>query len=167
MTKLIVDCKPFHELDVQKSTFIVLVYTNRIPPHLIFINDGWYYSLEYNGLKQGSVSSLLKTFEIKIIPVLFIKIIMLFDKKLVKKIFEKYSLQKENATCLEPIKELMTEPTANYIYELVPLLLKRRAISGFYHLNMEKLLANNQFEFRNYTKKEIFEHINKLKKKDA
>lgn len=167
MTNLVVDCSPFNLTDLQESNFIALVYANRIPPHLMYVSNGQYFSLEHNGLKIASTDSLMKTVELKRIPLLLVQVINKYDQKVITSIFQKHSLGSNNATCLDPIKELFGDMESNYIYELLPQLMKRGLIEGFYALNMDLELTNNQFEFQNYTKKEIFEHINRLNQRDA
>ena len=152
----------FESDDLRLGHWIVVLRAKNIPPHIGFLSNEKYYSLEYDGLHVANLNTLLRGIEAKSIEALLVKIDGEIDN--VDTVMNKYELSDE-VTCLFPVRELCAQLNedsfkAQYVFELIPFLSNNGLIKSVYGLNLGT--ANNRFDFPVYTKKEIFERIRSL-----
>lgn len=128
--------KEFHEEDLQKGLFIVVLHATRIPPHIGMIANGKYHSLSIKGQEiNKSIEALTKNTVWRKIPSLFIKIKphktfsdIYLKEHFISDIQQFLRVDIGIATCLSPLKlffeEVYNMPMKNvdYLYQLLPLL---------------------------------------------
>lgn len=159
---------------IQDEFFIFMFRTTKIPPHLGVVVEGKVYDITVNGPTVGlEVSQFLRLIHQKSIETLFIQLDLHhtnFNKKdLIEEKIVKYKQVTELVTCLTPIKEIVSEfyqinvSKVNFIFELLPLLSKKKLITNVYHLNMGKQIENSVFRLKKYTMEDIQESIRCLK----
>lgn len=158
---------PFKEHDFT-GIYIALINPDKIP-HLIFIENGAYFTLTYNACVIGKpflpYLQKLKRLQKKII---FLKLKGEFTST--RNEFNKFkSADTTNITCFVPIKNILKpDSNAEMIHELIPELYENQIVDEASHLNMEDdLNFQNDFPLSVYTKKMIFSYIEHLKTKDA
>jgi len=146
------------------GVYICVLYAQKIPPHLILCVNGQYFSLEHKGLQMGSTEQLERTISLKKIPTLIVELKHQVSIEEVKEIFNKYALTK-GITCLQPIKNLLNQSDAEFIFELIPKLKGKQKVKAFYHLFLTSYLKEGTFTMRRYTKIDILRYIEELKAK--
>ncbi len=161
---------PIHELslpDLRSGVWIVLIDADKIPPHLMLIEQGVCHSLEYDGYKTYTPSALFKIFTTKKKAVLAAKV--QYDSLNAASFFSSYE-NTSGFTCLYPIKDCIQSKGldvsgVNFIFELLPQLDKKNGITLYKGLNL--VLENERFTYQTYTREEIDRRIENLKKQDA
>lgn len=161
---------PIHDLslsDLQSGMWIILIDADKIPPHLMLVEDGVCHSLEYDGYKTYKPSTLFKIFNSKRKAVLAAKLD--FAAVNASFFFERYQ-DKSGFTCLYPIKDYIDEQgidvsNVHFIFELLPELDKVNSILLYKGLNLS--LENDQFLYQTYTREEIDRRIENLKNQHA
>ena len=157
-----------------KGIYNVVLYANRIPPHLALMINGKVFSLGVNGPKVNmDVEDLSKLIRSKSIETLFFQlkgsedytVLQLVEK--LKELTLAYSgLDAGGTTCLNPIKEFChsvykTDITGvNFIFDLLPKL--GNAVISHFHLNMESCLSKGVFYLEKYTMEALDNMINKI-----
>ena len=85
-----------------------------------------------------------------------------------KSCFEKYAcVDTEQVTCLVPLIDCVAPKSeAQFIYELIPELSEKGRINEIFQLNGDHLLdSKGNFSLREYSKSDIFDHVQELKSK--
>jgi len=150
--------------NLSKGTFLCLFGTDKIPPHLGLVVDGKYYSTSAKGSRLGeNVQLVLRRVKQSKIPTLFIQLDIADDVQKLVATFENYPKLKENQTCLLPIKDYIKSigedvTSANFVFELIPILHSRELITNCFSLNMK----DTSFELKVYSKADIVNRIVKL-----
>ncbi|MBN4051416.1 hypothetical protein JYU16_01230 [bacterium AH-315-M05] len=166
--------QPLPENTPNKGIFIVVLYANRIPPHLSLMINGKVFSLSVNGPKVNmGVDDLSKLIRSKSIETLFFQLKDQEDStvlQLIEKMRELTlaypGLDAGGATCLNPIKEFClsvykTDITGvNFIFDLLPKL--GNVVIAHFHLNMESCLSDGVFYLEKYTIDDIDNMIRRL-----
>lgn len=155
---------PLSESDLNLGTYLCLFGTDKIPPHLGLIVNGKYYSTSAKGSRVGEKANLiLRRVKQSTIPTLFIKLDIVEDNQKLIAAFGNYPKLKEKQTCLLPIKDYISSigedvSKANFVYELIPILLESNLIKDSYSLYMK----DASFELAIYSKQDIVNRIVKL-----
>jgi hypothetical protein len=155
---------PLVAKNLNSGTFLCLFGTDKTPPHLGMVVDGKYYSTSAKGSRVGeNVELILRRVNQSAIPTLFIKLDIAEDILKLVIAFENYPKLKENQTCLLPIKYYINSmgedvTSANFVFELIPILLNRKLISNFFSLYMR----DSSFELTVYSKEDVVNRIVKL-----
>ena len=150
--------------NLSKGTFLCLFGTDKIPPHLGLVVDGKYYSTSAKGSRIGeNVKLVLRRVKQSTIPTLFIQLDIVEDVQKLVSAFENYPKLKQNQTCLLPIKDYINSAgedvaSANFVFELIPILHDRKIIKASFSLNMN----DSSFELKVYSKADIVNRIVKL-----
>lgn len=159
--------------DFSKGIFILLFDARTIPPHLLLSIDGKIYSLTDAGRQMGSsLEKLLLFVKRKKVPTLFVE---WSDTKgmgseklenLVRNCFLKYDRVKDGkVSCLFPIRDAVSAilgeemETANFVFELLPLMEKQKALGKVFEMNMRNEIENGEFELLRYTEEELKEAL--------
>jgi len=164
---------PANEIVLQNDVFLVLLYANRIPPHLAVSINGKLFTLTVKGASVDTeLSTLLKLIRKNKIETVFIKLSVppLFSLEQLRNEIKKYTLAYPRvgvgiATCLAPIKDFChsvyeTETNKiNFVFELFPKLNEQHITGKIYHMNMENYISQNTFTLRTYGMNEIYEGI--------
>ena len=162
--RIIENITPLLAKNLNRGTFLCLFGTDKIPPHLGLVVDGKYYSTSAKGSRVGeNVEPILRRVNQSSIPSLFIKLIITEDIQKLITAFESYPKLKENQTCLLPIKDYINSigedvTSANFVFELIPILHNRKLISDSFSLYMN----DSSFELKVYSKEDIVNRIVKL-----
>ncbi len=154
--------------DLKSGVWIGLLNCHKSPPHLVFIDNGTVYSLEYEANRSYNSEKLLKLIQQKQKPSVFFKVDV-NTNGMTPGTFASYDKIGAQQTCLNPIKDLLKSAgiddvdECDYVYELVPQLAKLNLLIDVKGHLVTTNPSNNHFYFQIYTKKEIFDRIEKLK----
>ena len=162
--RIIENITPLLAKNLNRGTFLCLFGTDKIPPHLGLVVDGKYYSTSAKGSRVGENAELiLRRVNQSTIPTLFIKLDIAEDIQKLATAFKNYPKLKENQTCFLPIKDYINSigedvTSANFVFELIPILHNRKLISDSFSLYMN----DSSFELKVYSKEDIVNRIVKL-----
>ncbi len=162
--RIIKNITPLLAKNLNRGTFLCLFGTDKIPPHLGLVVDGKYYSTSAKGSRVGENAELiLRRVNQSTIPTLFIKLDIAEDTHKLAIAFENYPKLKESQTCLLPIIDYINSigedvTSANFVFELIPILHNRKLISDSFSLYM----YDSSFELKVYSEEDILNRIVKL-----
>lgn len=163
--------------DLERGTWIMLYHVNQVPPHLVLIHDGNYYSLSVKGTKIAEpLESLIRNIQTKQHQCLAFSIDLSSSEiqnksSLLKKYFEHFEEPEAGViTCLFPIRSALTELLNRYfercefVFELYKELKKYNLILNAVQINMNDLLdENGGFHLTVYQREDIDACIDRLK----
>jgi hypothetical protein len=166
---------PASDTVILNDVFLILLYANRIPPHLALSVNGKLFTLTVKGANvDGPLEPLLKLIKQKRIETLFIRLEVpaLFTPEDLRKEIRTFTLAYPRvgegiATCLNPIKDFCGEiydpasRNVNFIFDLLPILQENGAANECYEMNLGPLLSGNEFSIMKYTMQDIYEGIKK------
>jgi len=164
---------PVEESKLEKDIYLVFLHATRIPPHLAISVCGKIVSLSVKGAHvDGELKTLLKLIHQHKIGTLFIKLSVpeVFTTQHLYDEIKKYTLLYPRvdygiATCLSPIKDFCSEiyktnfQKINFVYDLLPELIKQNAIGSVTQINLNSFLIGNSFYLSKYTMNDIYEGI--------
>lgn len=154
--------------DIDEGTFLLLVEPHNIP-HLVFLQDGRYYSLTYKGVELGfSFPPYLEKLVRLQKKIIFLEVDR--SKESPFQVFSDYvAAGEDDQTCFFPIKQLLKpESEAQLIFELIPELYADGIIKDAMHFGLNELLdEEGNFELSEYTKSDVLAYIANLKEKYA
>ncbi|MCW3070178.1 MAG: hypothetical protein JWO44_68 [Bacteroidetes bacterium] len=141
--------KAFHEDELLKGVYLVVLHASRIPPHIGLIAGKKYHSLTIKGQETDhSIEALLKNIRMRKIPSLFIKIKAhpVFSNDFLKEHFiqdvqQFPKVSVGGATCLSPVKLFFEKAyevplsNVNYLFELLPELEQNKLVEQVSALN--------------------------------
>jgi len=164
---------PAQEAVLLNDVFLVVLYANRIPPHLAVSVNGKLFTLTVKGATvDGELSTLLRLIRKRNIESLFIKLsvpaFFTFPELLGE--IRKYTLAYPRvdvgiATCLSPIKDFCATvydtdlKNVNFVFDLLPKLYEQKIITYCYQINLERFLRGDSFLLSRYTMNDIYEGI--------
>ncbi|PCH98585.1 MAG: hypothetical protein COB85_01330 [Bacteroidetes bacterium] len=161
-----------------EGAYIILLYSNRIPPHLSFMFNGLVYSLSVSGPKVGLKFEELQRLTVKKnIECLYFKLTepdfggnSKAIHNLLKIVTTRYkTVDPLIATCLYPIRDFSIKAygvdvtNVRFIFDLLPILYKHNLILGCFQQNMDDIVYAGDFTLRNYTMSDIENCINQYK----
>lgn len=154
-----------------KGIFIVILYANKVPPHIGLCLHDNFFSLKVSGAEIISKEALFRSIQIKKIPSLFVRLNANYGEEnlllMSKNIFESSHALDENTSCLDPIKEWseyvfsINSNGINSIHDLMPLLKEKDVVMESYGFHLA-ITAENTYEIEYYGKNEIRARINQL-----
>lgn len=159
---------------LKRDVYLVMMYANRIPPHILLSVNGKLFSLSVKGnLVDEDLILYLRTIKKHKIETLFIKFFVpeIFTMSQLHQTITKITLsyphlEPGSITCLAPVKDFCSNiyhtdtKDVKFIFDLLPKLEKQGIIGCTYHLNMEKyLLSENNFALNTYSMFEVNENI--------
>lgn len=170
----------FYANAIKRGIYLVLVYADRIPPHIGMLIDNEYHSLSIKGQEINVPgNALLKNIGLRKIPTVFIKIKKhpVFSNQYLNesfieqvKLFDKVNT--EGNTCLSPIKLFFDEYYAikkeniRLIFDLLAYLKKNDFIEETSGMNLSEI-KENIFYLQPYNesdlKSKIIDEIEKIK----
>lgn len=108
------------EIDFSKNVIWVL-HADKIPPHIGFSADNTFFSLKVSGKDEGlHTDNVLELIQRKRIPTLLIQ---LADIRLLETVKSEYDLFEcavfGSITCLNPIRNLLSQPEATQLSDLL------------------------------------------------
>lgn len=170
-----------NEVVLLNDVYLILLYANRVPPHLAVSVNGKLFTLTTKGATiDGELSSMLRLIKKNNIETIFVQLNVpsLFTVDQLHDEIKKYTLAYPRvdvgiATCLNPIRDFCgsvydTESkNANFIFELLPMLEAKRAVGECFYMNMEHFIKDDSFALRTYGMNEIFEGIRKANLMEA
>lgn len=165
--------KKMEESFLSTDVFLIIIYANRIPPHLAVSVSGNLFTLTVKGATvNSSVVPLFQLIRSKKIESIFVKLSIppLFTLDDLNEQIKKYTLAYPRvdigiATCLAPIKDFCNRiydtpiEKVNYVYDLLDMLDAQGKLQDCYHLNLEQYLKDDQFMLRKYSMSDIYEGI--------
>jgi hypothetical protein len=171
MSKVVLkNIKPFIYLDPGK-TYLVLIAIDKEPPHLGFITNGKYYSVSTNGVKNGvDAEMIIKSLNKKNVPTILLEIYYNFDNTFLVEYYNSLKPLQENQSCFIPIRHILSQKDvefrhAQYVFELIPILIAKDALTSVYHINAEHLMKYMTFQLKEYTQEDInaaIKNVNQL-----
>ena len=155
--------------ELSNHSWIVVLHSSCIPPHIGILINGSYNSLTIKGHETDvDISVLLKTIQQKKIEAVFLKLKKhpVFSLDYQKEIFQiqvkQFTQVKPNeASCLSPVKLFLTEFYAvqlmekELLYELVERLKQNDYIDKVLGLNIENQINSKEFYFPIYSYTEL------------
>lgn len=134
---------------VARGLWIVLYHADRIPPHLMLISEGKYFSLSVKGNHLGEpVEPMLRYARSKKHKLVFYQVQLpselAFTEEFLRSFFKRYEAPEAGkVTCLYPIREFLEALSpkgfvhAAFVFELFALLDKSGFSGSHAHLHME------------------------------
>lgn len=163
---------------IEEGLFLFMHRATRIPPHLGIIYNGKMYDITLLGPNLGiDASEFLSTIVKKYTKTIFFEIqkpkaistkniqLLLLEK------MKQFNNVSESTSCIAPLKLFFEEAyqinttQVNFIFDLIPLLIKNRLIINTYHLNLERNMSENEFLLKIYSKEDIINCIQALNRK--
>ena len=165
---------PVHDAVLLNDVYLVLLYANRIPPHLLIAINGKTFTLSVKGASvDGELAALLNLIRKKNIETIFIRLSLpaLFTLDQLKEQIRACTLAYPRAdigiaTCLSPIKDFChsiyetEKQNVNLIFDLLPQLQEKNIIKECYQINLNHLVKeSNTFKIKIYQVNDVFEAI--------
>jgi hypothetical protein len=165
---------PVHDAVLLNDVYLVLLYANRIPPHLLIAINGKTFTLSVKGASvDGELAALLTLIRKKNIETIFIRLSLpaLFTLDQLKEQIRACTLAYPSAdigiaTCLSPIKDFChsiyetEKQNVNLIFDLLPQLQAKNIIKECYQINLNHLVKeSNTFKIKIYQVNDVFEAI--------
>lgn len=153
-----VDVKP----ENWECSFLWIIHSNKIPPHIGFSSSGSYFSLKATGSDFNlPVNRLFNSLKAKKCE--FILVEVLHENRLnqVQEAFEKYPvLSHQNNTCLSPILNIFEISNQIMLPDLLRILEKNQLISSIFAFNV----TESKLGIKQYSQSDIEERIEKLQR---
>lgn len=154
--------------DPEEGSYLLLIEPEQIP-HLVFLQDGRYYSLTYKGVELGfSFPSYLEKLIRMKKQMIFLEVERADQSPF--RVFSDYVAAGDNEqTCFFPIKKLLLpDSKSELIFQLIPELYAHGLIKNALHFGLsESLDDNGDFELSEYSKEDVLLHIANLKERYA
>ena len=164
---------PENKQNIYKGTWLAVLYTSRIPPHVGIVIDGNYNSLTIKGHELNiDLAVLIKTLQIKKIETLFIPLKKhpVFSTSYQLDVFQLYVQQfqrvSEDNTCLKPVKLFLQEFYAlpflenELLFELIERLKQNKYIDDAIAINLDHLInETNEIHLPIYNSQQLKEMI--------
>ncbi|CAG5084578.1 hypothetical protein [Parvicella tangerina] len=147
----------FHS-DEMTGNYLVLFGVDKIPPHIGYVQNQYYYSKSSQGVKRKfDFNKVISSINRKGLPTIVIE---LNGLSLDPDQFFIGSNLSKGESCLNPIKEMMGRSNeaikeVKYLFDLLDLLLKEGYIQKVEHLNCEKFISNGSISLKKYTQEDI------------
>lgn len=166
-----------NEDKLQTGLFIFMFRATRIPPHLGIIANGKLYDISLQGPNTDiPVDEFYKTVKKRKSEVVFIELnkpqFSSFLDDEIKYLVNKYWKVTPAVSCLAPVKDFLNEvysvesvQTADFIFELLPILEQNNLIKEISEIGLFNKLKNNSLNIIKYTKKDIENCIEALNRK--
>lgn len=163
-----------HDAELLNDVYLVLLYANRIPPHLLVAVNGKTFTLSVKGASvDGELAALLTLIRKKNIETIFLKLSLppIFTINQLKEQIRACTLAYPRAdigiaTCLSPINDFChsiyntQKKNVNLIFDLLPQLKEKKIIKKCYQMNLNHLVQDsNTFKIRVYQVNDVFEAI--------
>ncbi|MEX1001872.1 MAG: hypothetical protein WDZ35_07145 [Crocinitomicaceae bacterium] len=154
----------------KETTYLVLINPERIP-HLVFLQNGRFYSLTYLGTDLNrDFLPYFKRLQKGKNKMIFIALRHEASEQLTSDIFKRYKSAGDNQfTCFSPVKDiLLPNSRAEMIFELIPDLYENQKIVSVSQIGLDESVdKQGDFELSEYNKEDIFSYIQALKTKHA
>lgn len=149
----------FAETLLNQGTFLWVIHADKIPPHIGLSIDGGFYSLKAKGVDFNRDAALmLQVIKTKGIKTLFYRLPQM-DIAQVQEMFNRFTTaSSDSATCLQPIKELLSDAVSPTIHGLLETLAEREQLSEVYGLNIDASFNG----IKDYSLEEIHHRLDKL-----
>ncbi len=170
--------KDFSLNDLKQGLFIFLFRATRIPPHLGVITDGKLYDISLQGpntdipVEDFYTTVLKRNSEVVFIELKKPQFSSFLDDE-IKHLVNKYWRVSKEVSCLMPIKDFLEQSfgfssvqDAEFLFDLLPILVENTLIESVSQINLNKKLKNNRLELLKYSKKDIENCINALNRKE-
>ncbi|MBI4947865.1 MAG: hypothetical protein HY840_15855 [Bacteroidetes bacterium] len=162
---------PATEAVLMNDVYLILLYANRIPPHLLISVNGKIFTLSVKGANvDGELPALLSLIRRKNIETIFIQLHVpaFFRTEQLREEIRNCTLAYPRAdigvaSCLAPIKDFChsvydtDSKDVNLIFDLLPKLQEKNAMRNCYHMNLH--LTSNTFEIKRYEVNDVYEAI--------
>lgn len=163
---------------IKEGLFLFMYRATRIPPHLGIIYNGKMYDITLLGPNLGiDASEFLSTIVKKYTKTIFFEIQLAktidnirLEPLLIEKM-KQFNNVSESTSCIAPLKLFfeaayqINTTHVDFIFDLIPLLIKNRLIINTYHLNLERNMSENEFLLKIYNKEDIINCIQSLNRK--
>lgn len=162
--------------DLNSGTFIFIHRAGKIPPHIGMISGGIIFEITTHGPGfEQKGTDLLKSAIKRKIEMLFVELILPKNTQnsapeKLKKWVRTHQKVSNETSCLYPIRDFIQETfdlslnTDIFIFDLLPILKNKKLIKSTYQLNLEEKIKNGKFQFVRYTKKEVQQNIEAVKR---
>ena len=147
--------------DMNKSVFIWVWHADKVPPHIGLSIEGNYFSLKVNGKDElVPVEKVMHLLSKKKIASLFIELNTSLTLDIVTQSYADYTFAKKgSATCLTPIKRILSEDhSIDRLADLLELLESRNEIANIFGLN----LPSGYIGLQNYNASDISNRLELL-----
>lgn len=173
---------PANEAIARNGAYLVILYADRVPPHLSLSVNGQLFSLDVNGTTVGDdIGPLLRLIHKRNVETIFVELNLppLFDMEMLRRQVatstSAYPHVKAGlVTCLAPIKDMcaavyQTEiQDINFVFDLLPRLDAQKVLGQCFHFNMFQHLSSTlSFKLRTYSMLDINERISNARRVPA
>jgi hypothetical protein len=151
------------------SAYIVFVNALEKPPHIAFVWQNVYYSYGVAGIKKvHNASSVLSGYSKRHIPLVLFKLAFTIDYQLIERAFSGYTKLTLGNSCLNPIKDILTElgkidNTPCYAYDVVLHLINNSSISEVLSFSCTIQMEGNELSLPFYDQADINRCVEVLK----
>jgi hypothetical protein len=144
------------------SSFIWIIHSNKIPPHIGFSLDDSYFSLKATGSDFNlPVNRVFNSLKVKKCEFILVQVLIEKSLNQVQETFEKSpSLSKQNNSCLTPILSLFDIGSQLILPDLLRVLEKNQHISSIFAFNV----AESKLGIKQYSQSDIEDRIEKLQR---
>ncbi len=140
---------------------LILLYPNKVPPHIFVVSEGKFFDLKYNKSSIGDFQEIEQGLIAKGIPILYIHTDYKIDTLGFEDHFKNYKSLTKNLTCLSPIKDYLDWNEVRTVFDFIRRLELNKNNIDYTVYNIET--GNKSYEIKEYTEKEIKSYIQRLK----
>jgi hypothetical protein len=159
------------------GTYIFIFRASKIPPHIGIITGGQLFDITTVGPNKGvDVLAFYRTALKRKSEVVFVELFTsnstLNQTEVITEKVNHYWKVSDDVSCLNPVKDFIETSfnvdvqSSNFIFELLPILYDLELIKNVSQINLDKKISNNIFDIIKYTKLDIENCINALKRKE-
>ncbi len=162
-----------NQSELKQGVFVVLLDALKVPPHLLLIVSGKFFSISTLGASlDEDVDKYINFIQRKKTPAVFVKLCMpeIFTHedllKKVRKITQSYpKVDVGIATCLSPLRDFCSEVYStdkskiSLIFDLLDSLKNQNVIEAYFQMNLEQELQNGTLSLDKYSVFEVNEAI--------
>ena len=144
------------------SSFIWIIHSNKIPPHIGFSLDDSYFSLKATGSDFNlPVNRVFNSLKVKKCEFILVEVLIERSLNQVQETFEKSpDLFQQNNSCLTPILSLFDIDSQLILPDLLRVLEKNQHISSIFAFNV----AESKLGIKQYSQSDIEDRIEKLQR---
>lgn len=144
-----------------KGLKLILLYPNKVPPHIFIVSEGKFFDLKYNKSSVGTFQDFEQGLIAKGIPMLHIHTSLNIVTRDFEQHFKKYKSLTKELTCLSPIRDFLQWTDVKTIFDFIQNLDQNGVRMEFSGHNIKS--DNKVYEIKEYGEKEIKSYIQTLK----
>lgn len=149
---------------------LAIFHIDKVPPHIMLLGSGLFYSLEVKGPRLYPANELLSKVHRKKIPVVLVELAVEFSEEQLqyaKEIFLNSIALSPGQSCIDPIITVLERvsslrPSQPLIFGLLQTVQSAGLIRGYQYFNLSHLIKSNSYFMPAYTATAISSRIGEL-----